>query len=143
MSLAENVEAPGGGNYELARFNALRHGVLSQYTVLPWENGDEYRALVEALAAEHEPRGPTEEHLIEELAGVIWRKRRLRLGEVAAHHRALKRSTDLHHETAKAALVHIAGDVEREAVSDAITATERSGCDICLPGGRTGASSQS
>jgi hypothetical protein len=26
-----------GGNYEAARLNALRHGVLSQYTVLPWE----------------------------------------------------------------------------------------------------------
>jgi hypothetical protein len=38
MSLAENVTAlpqPLGGNYEVARFNALRHGVLSQHTVLP------------------------------------------------------------------------------------------------------------
>jgi hypothetical protein len=83
MSVAENFEAlrePGSGNYEVARFNALRHGVLSRYTVLPWENGEEYRALLEALVAEHHPQGPTEEHLVEELAGVIWRKRRLRLG---------------------------------------------------------------
>jgi hypothetical protein len=38
MTVAETVEAPPqpcGGNYEIARFNALRHGVLSQYTVLP------------------------------------------------------------------------------------------------------------
>jgi hypothetical protein len=28
---------------EITRFNALRHGVLSRYTVLPWENADEYR----------------------------------------------------------------------------------------------------
>ena len=45
MSLAENVETvpqPRGGNYEFARFNALRHGVLSQHTVLPWEDGEEY-----------------------------------------------------------------------------------------------------
>jgi len=36
MSVAENFEAlrePGSGNYEVARFNALRHGVLSRYTV--------------------------------------------------------------------------------------------------------------
>jgi len=104
MSLAENIGTlpqPRGGNYELARFNALRHGVLSRYKVLPWEDGEEYLMLLDALVAEHEPQGPTEEHLVEELAGVIWRKRRLRLGESAAHHRALKRSTDLHRETAK------------------------------------------
>jgi hypothetical protein len=60
MSLAENVATlpqPRGGNYEFARFNALRHGVLSQHTVLPWEDRSEYRALLEALVAEHEPRG--------------------------------------------------------------------------------------
>ena len=39
MSLAENVTSPQSrsGNYEVARFNALRHGVLSRHTVLPWE----------------------------------------------------------------------------------------------------------
>jgi hypothetical protein len=82
MTVAENVETlpqPRGGDYEIARFNALRHGVLSQYTVLPWEDRVEYGSLVEALVAEHNPQGPTEEHLVEELAGVIWRKRRLRL----------------------------------------------------------------
>jgi hypothetical protein len=26
---------------EVTRFNALRHGVLSRYTVLPWEDADE------------------------------------------------------------------------------------------------------
>jgi len=35
------------------------------------------------LAAEHAPKGPTEEHLVEEVAGIIWRKRRLRLAEAA------------------------------------------------------------
>jgi hypothetical protein len=44
--------------YEITRFNALRHGVLSRYTVLPWEDVDEYSALVEALTTEHAPEGP-------------------------------------------------------------------------------------
>jgi hypothetical protein len=52
---------------EITRFNALRHGVLSRYTVLPWEDSDEYEALVASLVAEHQPQGPTEEHLVEEL----------------------------------------------------------------------------
>ena len=75
---------------EVTRFNALRHGVLSRYTVLPWDDGVEYQALVAALVAEHAPQGPTEEHLVEELAGILWRKRRLRLAEAAAHRRALR-----------------------------------------------------
>src|SRR5271166_4292821 len=60
------------GGTEITRFNALRHGVLSRYTVLPWEDAAEYRDLVAALVAEHAPQGPTEEHLVEELAGILW-----------------------------------------------------------------------
>ena len=126
MSVVENFETlqQNGGHYEVARFNALRHGLLSQYTILPWEDGEEYEALLAALVAEHKPRGPTEEHFVEELVGVIWRKRRLRLGESAAHHRALRRATDIHQDTAKAALVHIAADVPVASVSDAIHSSE-------------------
>ena len=124
MTDADDIETPGG-NYEVARFNALQHGVLSQYSVLPWEDIAEYRALLEALVVEHNPQGPTEEHLVEELVGVIWRKRRLRLGECAAYRRALKRTTDLYSETATAALVHVGGDIKSRTVSDAITATEQ------------------
>jgi hypothetical protein len=133
MSLAENVATlpqPRSGNYEFARFNALRHGVLSQHTVLPWENGEEYSTLLEALVAEHKPQGPTEEHLVEELTGVIWRKRRLRLGENAAHHRALMRATDPYQQTAKAALIDV-GDVEGDAVQDAIRAGEEQSREDC------------
>jgi hypothetical protein len=119
------------GNYEVTRFNALRHGVLSRHTVLPWEDGEEYLTLVEALVAEHKPQGPTEEHLVEELAGIIWRKRRLRLGENAAHHRALRRAADPYQHTAEAALINLAGDVEDDCVGDAIRATdEQTAADI-------------
>ena len=59
------------GGTEITRFNALKHGILSRYTVLPWEDADENRAPVMALATEHSPRGPTEEHLVEELAGIL------------------------------------------------------------------------
>ncbi len=73
----------------LTRFNAVRHGVLSRYTVLPWEDADAYEALLSALVDEHAPAGPTEEHLVEELAGVIWRKRRLQMAEASAARRRL------------------------------------------------------
>jgi hypothetical protein len=67
--------------------------------VLPWEDADEYQALVAALVAEHAPQGPTEEHLVEELAGILWRKRRLRLAEAAAQRQGLERTLDSYRET--------------------------------------------
>src|SRR3712207_7667229 len=92
------------GGYDLTRFNALRHGVLSRYTVLPWEDAHEYRALLEALVAEHVPQGPTEEHLVEEVAGILWRKRRLRLAEAAAHRRGLEEALDPYRKAVRVAL---------------------------------------
>ena len=61
---------------EITRFNALKHGVLSRYTVLPWEDADEYRVLESSLRTNHRPQGPTKEHLVEELVGIQWRRRR-------------------------------------------------------------------
>jgi hypothetical protein len=108
---------------EITRFNALRHGLLSRYTVLPWEDADEYGALVGALAAEHAPRGPTEEHLVEELAGILWRKRRLRLAEAAVHRCGLAETFSPHRKTKQAALAHLGASDHSEGVSDAVRAT--------------------
>jgi hypothetical protein len=44
------------GGTEFTRFNALRHGILSRYTVLPWEDAKEYGTLLAALVAEHSPQ---------------------------------------------------------------------------------------
>jgi hypothetical protein len=114
---------PESGGYQVTRFNALRHGVLSRYTVLPWEDESEYRALLSALVLEHTPQGPTEEHLVEELAGILWRKRRLRLAESAAHRRGLKHANSPYQETVQAALVHLDSEKQIERVVDAIRAT--------------------
>src|SRR6266576_6167622 len=112
------------GGTEITRFNALRHGVLSRYTVLPWEDAGEYHTLVAALVAEHRPQGPTEEHLVEELAGILWRKRRLRLAEAATHRRGLNGTLASHRETVKVALVHLDASDQSERVVDSIRATE-------------------
>ena len=98
--------------------------MLSRYTVLPWEDPEEYQALVAALVAEHAPQGPTEEHLVEELAGILWRKRRLRLAEAAAHRRGLNDTFDSYRKTVKVALVHLHAPGESERVTDAIRATD-------------------
>lgn len=76
--------------YERSRLNAVRHGILSRHLVLPWEEGSEFDELLESLIIEHSPAGPTEHHLVEELASIIWRKQRLVLAETAAYHAGLK-----------------------------------------------------
>src|SRR6516165_7331262 len=96
---------PGG--YDVSRFNALRHGVLSAHTVLPGENKAEYEALLSALAQEHAPHGPTEEHLVEEIAGIIWRKRRLRLAEAASYRGGLETIANPSSSTVKRALLKV------------------------------------
>ena len=95
------------GGYDASRLNALRHGVLSAHTVLSWEDKAEYEALLSALAQEHAPHGPTEEHLVEEIAGIIWRKRRLRLAEAASYRGGLETIANPSSSTVKRALLKV------------------------------------
>lgn len=78
--------------YDNVRFNALKHGVLSRHAVLAHEDGAEFGDLLAALVTEHQPAGPTEVHLVEELAGAIWRKRRVLQAEGASINQGLKGS---------------------------------------------------
>jgi hypothetical protein len=61
--------------------------------VLPWENRTEYDALLQELAETYRPQGATERFLIEELAALMWRKRRLSLAEAASFRDGLKHVT--------------------------------------------------
>lgn len=81
--------APTPDNYAAVRFNALKHGILSRLTVLAHEDRAEFDALFAALVEEHQPSGMTEQHLVDELAAIIWRKRRVLLAEGAAINRGL------------------------------------------------------
>lgn len=87
------TEEPSPKPYEVVRFNALKHGILSRYTVLSHESHADYESLVNSLMDEHLPAGATEQHLIEELASVIWRKRRVLQAEGATINKGLKESS--------------------------------------------------
>src|SRR3954464_11062754 len=115
----------------LTRFNALRHGVLSRYTLLPWEDESEYQDLLSALAGEHEPSGPTEEHLVEELAGILWRKRRLRMAEAASFRRGLEDATSFIRSTATAAVSHLNVSASQRDVGSAVRATAEDTASDC------------
>lgn len=110
--------------YGVSRFNALRHGLLSRYTILPWESEAEYNEVLSALVREHQPQGPTEEHLVEELAGILWRKRRLRLAEAAGFRHRLARTATFPGDAAKAAVTHIGPAAAGSEVAEAIRSTE-------------------
>lgn len=89
---ATHTEDAPQNSYEAVRYNAMRHGILSRLVVLSHENGEEFSGLMSALIEEHQPVGMTERHLIEELASIIWRKRRVLLAEGAKINEGLKNS---------------------------------------------------
>ncbi len=86
----EPVPETTAGAYDAVRFNALKHGILSRLVVLAHENGNDFAELLAALIEEHKPAGMTERYLIEELAAIIWRKRRVLLAEAAKINESLK-----------------------------------------------------
>lgn len=86
----EEAPVARSGNYEPVRFNAMKHGILSRLAVLAHEDHAEFADLLAALMDEHRPAGMTERTLIEELAAIIWRKRRVLMAEGAAINRGLR-----------------------------------------------------
>ena len=117
---------PERSGYGRSKLNATKHGVLSEHLLLPWEDRDELDALHEALVAEHTPKGPTEHYLVEEIAGIMWRKRRLVLAETAVYRAGLRRAVSYgpsYDSVSSRALAHLnERDVSAD-VSKAIRAT--------------------
>ena len=69
--------------YAVVRLNAVRHGILSRETVLPHESRQDFEFLLNELQNEYAPNGQTEKALVEELASILWRKRRVLAAEGA------------------------------------------------------------
>jgi hypothetical protein len=113
--------------YERSRLNAVRHGILSRHLLLPWEDRSEYDDLLESLVAEHHPDGPTEHHLVEELAGLIWRRQRVTMAEASACraglHRALEKNPWGGDPVLVRALAHLDGERPTENAAAAVRAT--------------------
>ena len=61
----------------VSRQNALRHGVLCEHVTAGSENVERYNALLEDLRNELNPQGERECLLVERLANLFWRERRL------------------------------------------------------------------
>jgi hypothetical protein len=59
--------------------NALKHGAFSRELILPGESRKEYELLLSGLEAEYSPSGPSEIYLVNHLASLLWRERRLQV----------------------------------------------------------------
>lgn len=58
--------------------NRATHGLSSRgFFLLPGENPEEFQALLAAFETDHQPHGPTEAFLVQELAQSEWRLRRI------------------------------------------------------------------
>src|SRR5437667_2383271 len=62
---------------DAVRFNALRHGLTAKHAVLENENEQEFQEMLEAFEAEHQPIGPTENLLVQQMVMAAWRLQRL------------------------------------------------------------------
>jgi hypothetical protein len=63
--------------------NAIKHGLLSKTGLLQDESRVEYDVLLDGLLEDFQPQGKLETVLVESLATVLWRKRRLLQAETA------------------------------------------------------------
>lgn len=78
-------------NTSVSKYNSLRFGLRTKATLLPWESAEEYEALRHELIDHHNPVGPTELHLVEEIGSVIWRKQRVLMAETTLYRKELSR----------------------------------------------------
>ena len=68
---------------ERSKFNARKHGLFSKVVLLKDESRAEYDALLNGLIENLQPQGKLEKVLVENLAILLWRKRRLLQVETA------------------------------------------------------------
>jgi hypothetical protein len=67
--------------------NNFRHGFSGAFTVLPWEDQNEFDLLLGGLRDEHKPSGLTEMILVDKMAQALWlSKRALMLQHVTFNH---------------------------------------------------------
>src|SRR6266404_1318117 len=80
---------------ERSKFNARKHGLFSTAVLLQDEPRAEYDALLNGLMENLQPQGKLEIVLVENLASLLWRKRRLLQVETAEIEKAQFLNLDL------------------------------------------------
>ena len=66
-----------------SRLNSRKHGLTAKMLIIVGENADDFDQLRAELMAEHDPQSTLECELVERLAGILWRLRRVPFFEAA------------------------------------------------------------
>ena len=66
-----------------SRVNARKHGLTAKTLIIVGENTEDFEELRSQLMQEHDPRSTLEAELVERLAGILWRLRRVPFFEAA------------------------------------------------------------
>jgi hypothetical protein len=75
---------------ERSKHNALKHGIFSKVILLKDERRTEFEALLNGLREDLQPEGELEAMLVEKLAVIAWRERRLMIAETAEIQKAIE-----------------------------------------------------
>lgn len=78
-----------GAGYARSRWNAKKHGLAAGHVVIQGEDPEAFERLLQQYIDEWQPRGRTQERLIEELAAIDWKLTRYARVEQAYHRQTL------------------------------------------------------
>ena len=78
-----------GPGYSRSRWNATKHGLSGDQVVVPGEDPEEFEQLLQQYVDDWDPRGRTQERLVEELAAIDWKLTRYGRVEQAYHRQTL------------------------------------------------------
>ena len=67
----------------VSRNNSTTHGLTAKQVVIEGEDAEDFDCLLDGLIKEFAPRSILEQQLIEQLAGYLWRSRRILILEAA------------------------------------------------------------
>jgi hypothetical protein len=104
-----------------------RHAVVEpmEHALLPWEEPQAFRMLRAAFHRDHRPQGSTETSLVDQLIWLEWRRRRLVVGERAAHMAALQDRLGTEFKTAETvrrAMIASGEKTDKDELSPALAA---------------------
>ena len=71
------------GGKARSRLNSRKHGLTANTLIIVGEYADDFEQLRAELMAEHDPQSVLETELVERLAGILWRLRRVPFFEAA------------------------------------------------------------
>jgi len=66
-----------------SKYNASKHGIFSKVVLLPGESREEFRSFRNGIRGDLQPVGTLEINIVDEIAVVQWRKRRMLIAEGA------------------------------------------------------------